>query len=593
MKEYFIRGQVFSAPKITNDNDKKNPDNPQKICPIVSSTATPYQLVQDANLRVEIWDKDERFDDRLGSAKTDSQGVFEIKFTDEDFRQDFLDFDIKPEIFFQVFRGRQLLFVTEDRQIEWDENNQWFNPVPVEEICYAIRIEKATVTESKKEQRQKDDFEESPIKTVDILPTSDQVTSLGRSTTPRSLDSRTNSLEQIVNNAFSQVLGRNLNADDSQAFQASLTQAFTPQEGEDGRTNYVWTPRAYATQTDLGGSLSGAQASLYHRAKAALNEMLPLLKQLKPLDPAADNQNMEAMRSIVQTQIVNLVNELGAVGGARVQRVDNLFQQLLGNSNSINLGGQLRNLAQVFSLNRDRINTVDEEQNYSNFLIIKDYLVSLQSSWNNFVEDSGGGAFIGTQLVLLSQALAVAAESVQEVYQIMDLVFLGPNERDAVEIDFTKANDSDYEDENSRDDFAFALPDGTGYPTDQLAKLVPSMSIEELLQWVWIFATEEGPSLARAGGKLGISEVIAHTAEKLMILVQAASFTPVRNTAFQREGVKRALRDLAFQLYRVQYLAEEVKAPTIGYQPDDLELPQSANTKEPNPSLTRRNFRLF
>lgn len=56
-----------------------------------------------------------------------------------------------------------------------------------------------------------------------------------------------------------------------------------------------------------------------------------------------------------------------------------------------------------------------------------------------------------------------------------------------------------------------------------------------------------------------------------MILVQAASFVPVRNTSFRREGVLRALRDLAFQLYQVRELAKEIIPPPTVYEPDDID----------------------
>jgi hypothetical protein len=556
-----------------------------------------------SGFRVELWDDDQRFDDRLGSGKTDSTGLFEFKFTDDDFQQDFLDLDQTPDLYFNVYQGRRRIGFTEpskDVKLPSEPFKDKPETVVLNEdgskskyTIKSVKIELIEDEETEKRATQQQEFQETRVRVYDILPTSNQIVGTGTQTSLTPVDNRGGSLQQIVDSALSEVLGRNLNSD-AKAFLSTLTQTFTPKQ-TNGRTEYVWTARTYAAmQNDLGGTVSGAQASLYHRAKAALNDALPLLDKLYPLDPAADQQNMDAMRAIIRTELIELVEELGATGGPRVQRVDSLFQLLIGSAedtnSSENVGGQMKNLADVFGLNRSHINTVDQEQDYGNFLIVRDYIVSLKDSWNAYVQDTGGGAYVGTQLVLLSQALSVVAESVQEVYRIMDLVFLGPAERQTVLIDFTLAKYPPPNSTNSlmgtntnKKPVAFPLPDGTEYPEDELSKLVPPMSVEGLLKWAWRFGAEEGPTLAKAGGKLGIAQAIAETAEKLMILVQAASFTPVRNTAFRREGVLRALRDLAFQLYQVQRLAAEIIPPPTNYQPNDIDQISPA----PNSNQTR------
>ena len=96
------------------------------------------------------------------------------------------------------------------------------------------------------------------------------------------------------------------------------------------------------------------------------------------------------------------------------------------------------------------------------------------------------------------------------------------------------------------------------------------MTVESLLSWAWQAATKEWPILAKEGGKLGIAKTIAETADRLMILIQAASYVPIQNTAFRRAGVLRALRDLAFQVYQVKRLAQALITPLPPYGRDDL-----------------------
>lgn len=392
---------------------------------------------------------------------------------------------------------------------------------------------------------------------IDVLPTVEQVAGTSVSTPVTALDIRGGSLQQIVDSAIADVLGRNFKTSDPKAFRTSLAQAFTPQE-TDGRTVYVWSPRTYAVQSELGGAISGAQASLYYRATAALNSALPLLNALTPLDPAADLQNMDAARAIVRTEIVELVNELGVDRGPRFGRVTSLFRRLLGSNGLGTIDGQLKNLAKTFGFDRRRINTVEEEQSYSNYLIILDYVISLNASWETYKAGRVGEEYLGTQLVKLSQALSVVAESVYEVYRIMDSVFLGAAERQTVIIDFTKVS----------------WPEGEVSPWTQILdqttpqmklqeQTPPQMTLEELLSWVLHFATFEGQSLAREGGKLAISQVVKETAEDLANLVKATSYAEIKNSAFKRAGVKASLRDLASQLSEVKDLAGQLYPPSL------------------------------
>ena len=528
MREYWIRGRIIQAEAQQIEQTDDGNTIISYGCDGVDDDQ--YKASRES-LRVEVWDRDVRYSDRLASTTADSRGFFELRFTDEYFRIEPEERELEPDVFFQLFRKNQFLFKTESELLPED----YFDPIEIgeefpdkpsgenilpidftdaqddkqgylaDENCYRIGIIYAVVIEVP-EAEERPVFELPPLqdKVVDVLPTSEQIANLGGGQTSITTTGRNGSLQQIVNNAFGQVLGQTFRTGNITNFRDSLSQTFAIKENN-GQREITYSPRSYTTQTDLGGAITGAQASLYHRAKAALKEILPLLDGLYELDPSSDKQNREAVRSIIHTEIVELVNEMGVQRGPRVQRVDSLFELLIGTNAESRLpeqiGGQLRDLADIFGLHRSSINTVDEERNYGNFLIIRDYIVSLRQSWQDYldIQQSGSGAFVGTQLVLLSQALEVMAESVRETYRIMDLVFLGPEERQSVWIDFTLARDPQLQTNNNSNSgrrasgklldlrarirnfeedqdrkIAFLLPDGSPIYVDETAQLVPA-----------------------------------------------------------------------------------------------------------------------
>jgi hypothetical protein len=344
-------------------------------------------------------------------------------------------------------------------------------------------------------------------------------------------------LGQVVEATLRDVLGWRPKVADHKGFVAALTQSFTCKDIE-GRTECSYTPRTYAVQVQADmGAVTGAQASIYARAKAALDQSVMILDRLYPLDPAADPQETEASRAIVRSEFTELVNELGIEGGPRVHRVDSLFEQLRGPNNTPfdpeQVQGQLRAMREEFGLERNRVNTIEEEQDLTDFLTMVDYINSLFQSWTSqrqfFDRSSTVEPFLGTQLVLVSRQLAVVVESVHEVYYAMDSVFLGGAERQTIELVFTNPKR-------------------------------PSLFVSELLMWVERFAAEEGTLLIRDAGKAGVKAFFP-TVDRLFEAVRDSRIPPQDPNrlpaAYRTARVQRSLAELETHLKRLADLARK------------------------------------
>jgi hypothetical protein len=350
------------------------------------------------------------------------------------------------------------------------------------------------------------------------------------------------SLTRTAQQTIRELLGWRVRHDDTKGFLAALTKTVSLKEVE-GHIEWTWRPPLYVLQSDMG-EITGAQASVHKQASVALEQALPLLDGLKPLRSDADEEDSEAMRAIIRTVLKELVSELAISGGPRVQRVDSFFERLLAlpprnpgdapvNTDPELVRGQLLRLKDRFGLQRERVNTVLEEQNLTNFLILVDYAYTLYNSWqskrNYFLRNGTAEPFFGTQLVLVSQALDVIAEQVRETYAAMDSVFFGPSERQVTMLN---------------------LPNEA------------PITVAELLGWVDTFATQEGRQLIQDGGKDGMV-IFRATSERLTDLVQKAAALaaqPALNPgrSFHTKRVANTLSELATYLLTAKNRAAEV-----------------------------------
>lgn len=330
----------------------------------------------------------------------------------------------------------------------------------------------------------------------------------------------------VVGAAIRDVLGWRPRVEDPKAFTAALSASFELSTFED-HVVAKYVPRGVAVQADLGG-VTGGQASLYLRAKASHEQITRMLDSLQPLRTDADPQDCEAYRTLVRDSVRRIVTELGREGGPRVPVVDSAFSVLTGfnpaappsagipggtvdvsgavasngggrgssngrtptvpavlpGTDPDTIPGQLGALRDRFGLDDDHVNTVDEEKQRTSFWTLVDSVTDLQNSWTSrrfgFILGNGSG-FLGTDLVQISRLLAATAEQVDEFEAILDSVLVSGAERQTVLLDRT-----------------------TG------------LTLDDLVQWLRVFVTQDGPNIIRDTGRDGLVSTFTPTVIDLL-----------------------------------------------------------------------------
>jgi hypothetical protein len=333
-----------------------------------------------------------------------------------------------------------------------------------------------------------------------------------------------------VTAAIRDVLGWRPRVQDPKAFTAALSASFQLSTIED-HVVARYVPRGVAVQADLGG-VTGGQASLYLRAKAAHEQITRMLDSLQPLRTDADPQDCEAYRGLVRDSVRRIVMELGREGGPRVPLVDSAFSVLTGYQPTVSppagrgagtppklsvmfaptatfgitggnpgavptvpaevdpdsVPGQLGALRDRFGLDDDHVNTVDEEKQRTSFWTLVELVTDLQRSWDlrrlDFTLGAGNG-FLGTDLVQISRLLAAAAEQVDEFEAVLDSVLVSAAERQTVVLDLNSG-----------------------------------LTLDDLIQWLRTFLTEDGPNIIRDTGRDGLVSSFTPTAVALLLTLR-------------------------------------------------------------------------
>lgn len=364
--------------------------------------------------------------------------------------------------------------------------------------------------------------------------------------------SSANKLERQVERAMNQALGRSPGRGASN-FLNALNAAF-PRGGAIA-TAPVQAPMLPATPDSNGkvGELSSKQAALYRYASTIMMDGLKLLEGLQAYVPQADKERVDSLRSLIRTQIKALVEEFRWVDEPRSERVEAYLSAL---SDSVTEFGK-----QAF-LNTPTLGvTLDDEQQNTNFELLKQYIQNVGTAWKSYYQSqkSGRSYSLSERLDRIHTLLPVVCQATIDFSNALESVGLSENERRSRASRFTVLAG-----------LPIVIVDGTVSRSGNeatprpLSSWLPDITVNDLIDWLERFSQQEAPSALDSVYGIDfvtdqadrlfwtIAPIVAHL--KTTVPLKPASQSPLEQI-LSNERVAWALDNLLTQLNELANLA--------------------------------------
>lgn len=354
-----------------------------------------------------------------------------------------------------------------------------------------------------------------------------------------------NLLTRQVERAMTQVLGRGPGRGPD-GFMSALTGAFPT----DAKGQVVFTPTRslvslYGSNGNGStGQISVEQANLYRMGSLLATDGLRVLEGLKPFDPKADIDAVEALRGLIRSGISSLVEEFGRLDEPRNERVEHYLRSLLlhllnfgkavfaPNAQDIEEEEVQRYLIsglRDIELAQDCIKafikknvhpvTVDDEAQLAGYELLLNYIVGLVWAWLRFRSTEIAETASDNYSARLSRAsvlLPIIADSNASLMAAMDSVGFTQNERRSSSAKFSSLKPDPgpvleliQPPTSDRENIPYSLAD---------------ITVNDLNDWIDRFASVESPSILASSGRYGL-ETVVDQADTLFWVIGLALYT--------------------------------------------------------------------
>ncbi|MEA5552821.1 hypothetical protein VB713_17905 [Anabaena cylindrica UHCC 0172] len=227
--------------------------------------------------------------------------------------------------------------------------------------------------------------------------------------------------------------------------------------------------------------LSTRQLGLYRQTSVIATDALKILDELQTFVSEADIERFEALRSLIQSQIVSLVEEFGRADEPRSVRVVATLRSL--QEYVIELGEQGHFNDPLLAA------TISDDDQIAKFDVLINYVKLISRSWSEYynAEKSGRVYSISERADRARVILPIVSQANQDLSNALESVGLTPSERRSRAYLFTTLQSPLIE-----------LPENNEGRTvvieNQISAWLPDITVSDLQDWLARFANMEAPN---------------------------------------------------------------------------------------------------
>jgi len=236
------------------------------------------------------------------------------------------------------------------------------------------------------------------------------------------------------------------------------------------------------------GELSTKQLALHRQTSIIAADALKILEELQAFVPDADNERVEALRSLIQSQITLLIEEFGRADEPRAARVQSALNSLREYVSEFGKQAHLSDpmLAAI----------VDDENQTTKFELLQSYVKSISQAWTSYsrLGKSNKSYSLSEKVDRARVLLPIVSQATIDLSNALESVGLNESERRSRANLFSNLNVANVASIQVSNADRIVGQRSLETASNPIGEWLPEITVSDLIDWLDRFSNMEAPS---------------------------------------------------------------------------------------------------